>query len=186
MLRDARRPRCADDAGRFVSLSRDRDARSPATRWTAAAWPRSRRRRRRCQHPRRDDLRHRSSPRHVGDHRRRDGRTSPIGRWTGKLHVDAAARRGAAGTTCPEAWRVTGPLSADAILGGTFDDYTLDTTITGTRADVGGPVDRSRHRQGDGHRRRDRRDARSNCTRAPGFSTAAFATRGRPAPTPPA
>jgi outer membrane protein assembly factor BamA/autotransporter translocation and assembly factor TamB len=52
-------------------------------------------------------------------------------RWDGTLHVDSgnAAELQAA---VPEAWRVSGPMTADAILGGTFDDYTLDSTITGT------------------------------------------------------
>jgi outer membrane protein assembly factor BamA/autotransporter translocation and assembly factor TamB len=52
-------------------------------------------------------------------------------RWSGKLHVDSgnAAELEA---DVPKAWRVSGPMSADAILGGTFDDYPLDSTITGT------------------------------------------------------
>lgn len=52
-------------------------------------------------------------------------------KWSGKLHaeaLDAAELQ----DTIPEAWRVSGQMSADAILGGTFDDYTLDSTITGT------------------------------------------------------
>ena len=32
----------------------------------------------------------------------------------------------------PEAWRVAGPMHVTATLGGTFDVYTLDTTITGS------------------------------------------------------
>jgi len=51
--------------------------------------------------------------------------------WTGKLHAEApnAAELQA---DVPEAWRVSGQISADAILGGTFDNYTLDSTITGS------------------------------------------------------
>ena len=52
-------------------------------------------------------------------------------RWNGKLHVDAADAAELQ-DNIPEAWRVSGPLSADAMLGGTFDVYTLDTTISGT------------------------------------------------------
>ena len=52
-------------------------------------------------------------------------------RWNGKLHVDAADAAELQ-DTIPEAWRVSGRLSADAILGGTFDNYTLDSTISGT------------------------------------------------------
>ena len=52
-------------------------------------------------------------------------------RWSGELHVDAA-NAAELQSTIPEAWRVTGPLSADAILGGTFDNYTLDSTISGS------------------------------------------------------
>ena len=53
-------------------------------------------------------------------------------RWDGKLHVDSGDAAELQ-TSVPEAWRVSGPMSADAILGGTFDDYTLDTAITGTQ-----------------------------------------------------
>jgi len=51
--------------------------------------------------------------------------------WSGKLHVDAADAAQLQ-STVPEAWRVSGPLSADATLGGTFDNYTLDSTINGS------------------------------------------------------
>ncbi len=50
-------------------------------------------------------------------------------RWDGKLHVEATDAAELQ-DTIPEAWRVHGPLSADAILGGTFDNYTLDSTIS--------------------------------------------------------
>jgi outer membrane protein insertion porin family len=52
-------------------------------------------------------------------------------RWTGKLHVDST-NAAELQTNVPEAWRVSGQLSADAILGGTFDNYTLDSTINGS------------------------------------------------------
>jgi outer membrane protein assembly factor BamA/autotransporter translocation and assembly factor TamB len=57
--------------------------------------------------------------------------------WSGKLHVDApnAAELQA---DIPEPWRVAGKLTADAILGGTFDNYTLDTTINGTALEWSG------------------------------------------------
>ena len=84
------------------------------------------------------------------DHRRCRSRTSPIGRGPA---ASRSMRRHAEElqANVPEAWRVAGPLRVDAVLGGTFDAYTLDTTITGVVADVGGPVDRSRHREGDRH-----------------------------------
>ena len=71
--------------------------------------------------------------------------------WSGKLHVDApnAAELQA---DVPEAWRVAGRLSADATLGGTFDNYPLDTTINGSGARVGRAADRSRDGKGDRHR----------------------------------
>lgn len=50
--------------------------------------------------------------------------------WSGKLHVEAPnASELQAGV--PDAWRVDGPLTADADLGGTFDNFRLDTTIAG-------------------------------------------------------
>lgn len=51
--------------------------------------------------------------------------------WSGDLHVsapDAAAFQ----SSVPEAWRVSGPMTADATLGGTFDVTTLDSIIRGT------------------------------------------------------
>lgn len=51
--------------------------------------------------------------------------------WTGQFHVDAP-RAEELQADVPEAWRVAGPLKAAATLGGTFDAYTLDTTITGS------------------------------------------------------
>ena len=51
--------------------------------------------------------------------------------WTGTLHVDAA-NAAELQSDIPERWRVAGRLSADAMLGGTFDEYRLDTTIRGT------------------------------------------------------
>jgi autotransporter translocation and assembly factor TamB len=64
-------------------------------------------------------------------------------RWSGKLHVEApnAIELQA---DIPEAWRVAGQLSADAVLGGTFDNFTLDSTINGTSLTFAGqPIDRA-------------------------------------------
>ena len=61
--------------------------------------------------------------------------------WSGKLHVDAPNAEELQADV-PEAWRVTGPLTADAILGGTFDNFQLDTTINGLDARRG-PASRS-------------------------------------------
>jgi outer membrane protein insertion porin family len=52
-------------------------------------------------------------------------------RWGGKLHVDAP-NAAELQSSIPEAWRVSGPMTADAVLGGTFDNYTLDSTLNGT------------------------------------------------------
>ena len=52
-------------------------------------------------------------------------------RWSGKLHVDAPNAAELQGTI-PQAWRVSGQMTADAILGGTFENYTLDATINGS------------------------------------------------------
>ena len=51
--------------------------------------------------------------------------------WTGGFTVDAPHGEELQGDV-PEAWRVAGPIRATATLGGTFDVYTLDTTITGS------------------------------------------------------
>ena len=51
--------------------------------------------------------------------------------WTGGFEVDAPHAEELQADV-PEAWRVTGPMHATATLGGTFDVYTLDTTITGS------------------------------------------------------
>ena len=62
--------------------------------------------------------------------------------WDGKLHVDApdAIELQA---DIPEAWRIAGRLSADAVLGGTFDQFQLDTTIAGSAMEFSGqPIDR--------------------------------------------
>ena len=50
--------------------------------------------------------------------------------WTGQLHVEAPNAEELQ-AQIPAEWRVSGPLSADAILGGTFDAFTLDTVING-------------------------------------------------------
>ena len=153
--RRARRPRRADDARRHVSLSGDRHHGRPATPWSCRCSATSARRR--ASSPTRAtatiaaiDIRRGTR----GDHRRCAVADITNRAWSGKLHVERAERGGAAGPDVRRAWRVAGPLSADAILGGTFDDFRLDTTINGTRADVGRPGDRSRHRQGDRHRAR--------------------------------
>lgn len=51
--------------------------------------------------------------------------------WSGKLHVEAPNAEELQADV-PEAWRVSGRVSADADLGGTFDNFRLDTAITGT------------------------------------------------------
>ena len=63
--------------------------------------------------------------------------------WAGSFTVTAPhAEELQAGV--PEAWRVSGPVQAAAALGGTFDIYTLDTTITGTSLTwAGQPVERA-------------------------------------------
>jgi hypothetical protein len=64
-------------------------------------------------------------------------------RWSGKLHAEApnAAELEA---DVPEQWRVAGHLSADADLGGTFDEFTLDTTIAGSDLEFAGQaIDRA-------------------------------------------
>src|SRR4029079_7960547 len=64
-------------------------------------------------------------------------------RWNGKLHVDSG-NAAELQTDVPEAWRVSGPMSADAILGGTFDDYPLDSTMTGPQLQwAGQTIDRA-------------------------------------------
>ena len=50
--------------------------------------------------------------------------------WSGTLHVDSPNAEELQ-TQVPEEWRVSGPLTADAILSGTFDVFRLDTTING-------------------------------------------------------
>lgn len=61
--------------------------------------------------------------------------------WTGNFTVDAPHAEELQADV-PEAWRVIGPMRATATLGGTFDDYTLDTTINGaTLTWAGQPID---------------------------------------------
>jgi outer membrane protein assembly factor BamA/autotransporter translocation and assembly factor TamB len=63
--------------------------------------------------------------------------------WTGRFTVDAPRAEELQGEVA-EAWRVAGPVQATAILGGTFDHYTLDTTISGTALTwAGQPIDRA-------------------------------------------
>jgi len=52
-------------------------------------------------------------------------------KWSGLFTVDAPHAEELQ-SDVPEAWRVIGPLQVTATLGGTFDVYTLDTTITGS------------------------------------------------------
>jgi outer membrane protein assembly factor BamA len=64
-------------------------------------------------------------------------------KWTGRFTVDAPHAEELQASV-PEAWRVIGPIQAAAILGGTFDDYTLDTTMTGAALTwAGQPIDRA-------------------------------------------
>ena len=63
--------------------------------------------------------------------------------WSGKLHVDAPNAEELQADV-PEAWRVAGHVTADAILGGTFDNFQLDTTINGsTLVWAGQSIDRA-------------------------------------------
>ncbi|HJU43700.1 MAG TPA: translocation/assembly module TamB domain-containing protein, partial [Vicinamibacterales bacterium] len=50
--------------------------------------------------------------------------------WSGTLHVESADAAELQ-TELPADWRVSGPVTADATLGGTFDAFRLDTTING-------------------------------------------------------
>jgi len=64
-------------------------------------------------------------------------------RWSGQLHVDAP-NAAELQTDIPEQWRVAGNMSADATLGGTFDQFQLDTTITGSQLEFSGQdIDRA-------------------------------------------
>ncbi len=61
--------------------------------------------------------------------------------WSGNFTVDAPNAEELQADV-PEAWRVMGPVQVAATLGGTFDVYTLDTTITGTALRFAGqPID---------------------------------------------
>ncbi|MGE0864151.1 MAG: translocation/assembly module TamB domain-containing protein [Vicinamibacterales bacterium] len=63
--------------------------------------------------------------------------------WTGNFTVDAP-RAEELQADVPEAWRVTGPIKVAATLGGTFDAYTLDTTINGEALTwAGQPIERA-------------------------------------------
>jgi outer membrane protein insertion porin family len=53
-------------------------------------------------------------------------------RWSGTLHVEAPHGEELQ-TDIPEQWRVAGALSADATLGGTFDEFQLDTVLAGSQ-----------------------------------------------------
>ena len=63
--------------------------------------------------------------------------------WSGRLHVEAPDATELQGDV-PERWRVAGQISADATLGGTFDQLRLDTTINATALRFAGqPIDRA-------------------------------------------
>ncbi len=63
--------------------------------------------------------------------------------WSGTLHVDAPNAEELQADV-PEASRVAGKVTVDAILGGTFDDFQLDTTINGsTLVWAGQSIDRA-------------------------------------------
>lgn len=59
--------------------------------------------------------------------------------WTGTLHGEAPNAIELQADV-PEWWRVAGRLSADAKLGGTFDQFELDSTITGSTLQVAGQL----------------------------------------------
>jgi outer membrane protein insertion porin family len=50
--------------------------------------------------------------------------------WSGTLHVEAPNAEELQ-ADIPAEWRVTGPVTADAVLSGTFDAFHLDTVING-------------------------------------------------------
>ncbi|HUQ89225.1 MAG TPA: translocation/assembly module TamB domain-containing protein [Vicinamibacterales bacterium] len=63
--------------------------------------------------------------------------------WSGNLRVSAPDALELQDQV-PEASRVAGRITADAVLGGTFDNYRLDTTINGnTLVWMGQPIDRA-------------------------------------------
>jgi outer membrane protein insertion porin family len=63
--------------------------------------------------------------------------------WSGTLHVEAPNAEELQ-AEIPAEWRVNGPLSVDAVLGGTFDAFRLDTVINGKALTwAGQPIDRA-------------------------------------------
>ena len=100
--------------------------------------------RRRCRHRRRATISGDQSPARLrDDHRRRRRRTSRTGRGAASF---TSMRRTPIELQAdvPEAWRVAGRLNADATLGGTFDNFQLDTTINGSALTLAGqPIDRA-------------------------------------------
>ena len=63
--------------------------------------------------------------------------------WSGQLHVETADAAELQ-TEVAADWRVSGPVTADATLGGTFDAFRLDTTINGRELIwAGQPIDRA-------------------------------------------
>lgn len=64
-------------------------------------------------------------------------------KWDGRFHVEAPNALELQ-DDIPEAWRVSGKLTADATLGGSFEEYLLDATINGSDLEVSGqPIDRA-------------------------------------------
>jgi len=63
--------------------------------------------------------------------------------WSGTFHVEAPNALELQ-DDIPEAWRVAGQLTADATLGGTFDEYILDAAISASNLELAGqPIDRA-------------------------------------------
>jgi outer membrane protein insertion porin family len=63
--------------------------------------------------------------------------------WSGKLRVDAPDALDLQDDV-PDKWRVAGKVSADAVLGGTFDRFELEATINGSALEFAGqPIDRA-------------------------------------------
>jgi len=63
--------------------------------------------------------------------------------WSGRLHVESADAAELQTDVAPER-RVSGPVTVDATLGGTFDAFRLDTIINGRNLSwTGQPIDRA-------------------------------------------
>jgi outer membrane protein insertion porin family len=62
--------------------------------------------------------------------------------WSGTIHVEAPNAEELQ-AEIPAEWRIAGPLSVDAVLGGTFEAFRLDTVINGKALTwAGQPIDR--------------------------------------------